>query len=224
MTKKWSILATGAFVAIAAAGATHWVRESSEPSSPRTTGMQRTGPTSDDLKTIRDRVAALEIDRVRRESSAVPAQIAATIEQTSEVPPRKSEAVDNELAEFERSSRHRARLNERIRIEGRDPTWAPHLEQTVMAALETDQFTETTTVDVTCATTVCRIEVRHDNLAAQHQFHQQLAGTEAGREGAGTWCLQTEEEGIAQTFCYIAREGYPELLNDDQRYGVDDSR
>lgn len=176
-------------------------------------GDPSTTATAPDLRALTSRLAALERSQLRLASRPV------TPAEHDSGPPTPAVPTDEQAPDMlpgldvELISRKRIHLDNTLETEGRDPEWAPHVESVVSSTLASDQFEGTTLIAAKCGATVCRIEIEHADQELQRGFHELFARTDAGREGAGAWSSELEVNGRSRTLYYVARKGYPELLN-----------
>jgi hypothetical protein len=94
-----------------------------------------------------------------------------------------------------------------IQSEVTDVAWEREAQRTVAEALARPEFTGTRLESVTCAQTLCKILVRHDDSAARAKFID-ADGLQviAFREHSG---FSHYDRGARETLVYVARKGQP---------------
>jgi hypothetical protein len=88
-----------------------------------------------------------------------------------------------------------------------DADWAPRMEADMQTALEQQEFADSQLIDLACQSSLCRLEVEHDNDGAEQTFlHQFLAMTGFTKTETYYW-RETTDNGNVQMTYYISRDG-----------------
>ncbi|MEE9397883.1 MAG: hypothetical protein V3V31_12810 [Methylococcales bacterium] len=108
----------------------------------------------------------------------------------------------------EKAMQRIALLEENVRSEPVDNNWTPQAEDAIHRALSDAELGGTAIINVDCRSTLCRMEIAHDNsqalLAFQDTFFSQVSGLLPG-------VLMDHierENGTTETVVYLARESY----------------
>ncbi len=89
----------------------------------------------------------------------------------------------------------------------RDSSWAPRYEGT-LRDIAAKQPGNTVVKELTCRTSVCRLEFSHANEPARHEFLRAFHASTPDAEAAHCEPV-VAPDGQAKTTCYIFRRGYP---------------
>ena len=108
---------------------------------------------------------------------------------------------------------HRDRLETALANEAIDQNWAKSLEKELVVDFAAEELAGSRLVDVSCRTTLCKMEIEHEDRDHQLGFPDKLMASEGGKKGAGAWGMEVETDGRFQTVVYLAREGYGENLD-----------
>lgn len=80
----------------------------------------------------------------------------------------------NPLAEQEYASAMEADLELQLEHEGRDADWSVETERSIVDALNSETLAGATLLDARCHSSLCRVEIGHDNEVAQEDFLTQM--------------------------------------------------
>lgn len=91
--------------------------------------------------------------------------------------------------------------------EAYDADWAPRMETNMQTALEQQEFVDSQLIDLACQSSLCRLEVEHENNDAEQTFlHEFLAMAGFTKTETYYW-RETTDNGNVQMTYYISRDG-----------------
>lgn len=151
----------------------------------------------EDLEALRGEVARARAERGR----------------AAEVAEAKAKATD-ERAAHTAEPRHPRRdtaevahsLDTHIAEEPVDAAWGHSAEASIHDALRAETFAGSSLVRAECRSTLCRVEVAHDDPAAADRFFEQVRFSPPFDRGAGV-VTRVGEGASRRTVVYMAREG-----------------
>ena len=88
-----------------------------------------------------------------------------------------------------------------------DPRWSPQAVDHITHVLNSDALSGTTLANLACATTLCRLEVRHDDEDSRDRFMSEIFPALGWQTKAYSQAV-TQTDGGFTTVLYVAREGY----------------
>ncbi len=95
----------------------------------------------------------------------------------------------------------------------KDDEWEKTLEQQINHTLEKNLDNNTALLDIHCETSLCKIEVEHEEADTKMLFMTYLTQLEAFNDKETFYKTDFDENGNETTLLYVAREGYrlPEI-------------
>jgi hypothetical protein len=94
-----------------------------------------------------------------------------------------------------------------------DNGWANEREGELTMALTEQAFAGSRLVDVSCHTSLCKIEVEHDGEDELMSFPEKLMSSDGVGRTGGAWGIESEVDGRWQTVVYVARDGHEYTLD-----------
>lgn len=123
-------------------------------------------------------------------------------EQSSEL-----DAEQLEQIEFERANQILSTLDNEMSKEPYDDIWAPEMQETIATTLQNQKFGGSELVTVACKSSLCRIDVEHDNADAESEFLHSFVPT-AGYTDTEVFYSRSEgSDGRSEMTYYISRDG-----------------
>ena len=113
---------------------------------------------------------AADLARIEREIASLRAELAAR--SVAPPPPAATAATEKEVAppEDDSEARQFVELDQRARNEARDAQWSGGTETKIRDVFAAAQLQGTQVASVSCASTLCKVEVIHDSLEAEQRL------------------------------------------------------
>ncbi len=89
-----------------------------------------------------------------------------------------------------------------------DPAWASQSSASIYQVLETDEFANTSMIDMECRATLCRIEVEHDDNESAERFALGFPMGVSESFSKLTSHQSENEDGSSNTVIYAIRDGH----------------
>ena len=162
--------------------------------------------TDEQIAVMRHDIASLKRELVARRSDASPPAATADAPEaangrgrTSDSPARPPRRSMEEIAHG---------LDQHLGHEGKDPAWSAKAETAIAAAFHEDALKGSSMLRADCHTTVCRVEVSHDDAAAQRDFLGSVRLVPPFNQEGFARRVDDPATGTSKTVVYVAREGY----------------
>jgi type I site-specific restriction-modification system R (restriction) subunit len=156
---------------------------------------------------------ALTLEKINRQTLEKSATVASIEDLINSVQQENLEPYDSmdfeqlEQAELERAKQIISTLDDEMSNEPYDESWAPEMQETITTTLQNVKFDGTELVSVSCQTSLCRIDVEHDNSDAEEEFLHNFVPS-AGYTDTEVYFTRSEEaEGRAFMTYYVSRDG-----------------
>jgi hypothetical protein len=133
-------------------------------------------------------------------SSNVPTQTVATSEE------RLEDEAAQKISEEQQTANMLAALNQRLTKEGDDPSWGPEAETRIASLFSTEKIKGSRIRRADCFSTLCRVEVDHDDVEAQERMGNNLP-MEPPFDGE-TMIQRIDDPLGPRTLLYVARQGH----------------
>lgn len=158
-----------------------------------------------ELRQLRSRMNAVEFRQVQA-AVDTPRDSGPTTETTESDTAATPEIADRLAEGRAKRAREPELLDQRLAVEPRDRSWAPEYERSSTAALER-AFPRDHVQEVKCATSLCRVEITHQDASAQAQFLNEYA-TILPACAAVRFEPRTNQDGTFSTVLHVIRRGY----------------
>jgi len=160
-----------------------------------------------ELVSLRQQVAQLQADRA---SAASPADTSSTdYRDTTALTDPDAAYRSAFAAEQERTATTINALENSMIGEPVDPSWAGYAESEVSHALQdSPDLSATQLTAMNCQSTLCRIDARHHDSAAEMGFLMQLGQLESFRDGQAFSQRMENDDGSIDTVIFVSRTGY----------------
>ena len=99
-------------------------------------------------------------------------------------------------------------LDQTINDEERDEAWYPQAEKTIAFMLESEEFNGSELLTVDCQTTLCRVDVKHNTVAAEINFVHRFAVLSGFENSDSYYSNEEHENGEVTMSFYVSRNGY----------------
>lgn len=118
-----------------------------------------------------------------------------------------------ELEQLKQDSEARAAqvlmtMDNQIAEEPYDAQWAPGMQDSIMTALRQEIFNGTELVDLSCKSSLCRINVQHASVDTEHDFMSQFVASAGFTDTEVFYSREEHEDGSVQETYYISRDGH----------------
>lgn len=120
-------------------------------------------------------------------------------------------AEDLDLMEEEQTYTHAQtinRLDDTLQAEAIDNQWSTETTDLILQALDTENLVNTGLVGSECRSSLCRVEVSHDNEMDFEEFQLWFALEVGEVLPMATMDQQIHEDGSVSSVLYLAREGF----------------
>lgn len=119
--------------------------------------------------------------------------------------PNEAELKQTELDQAKQVT---STLDNEMSNEPFDELWAPEMQATITATLQNTNFQGSDLLTVNCQSSLCRIDIEHENMNAEVEFLHNFVPT-AGYTDTQTFFSRTvESDGRSVMTYYISRDGY----------------
>lgn len=168
---------------------------------------QQIGAFQEDLARIKRQLDELAGGPESRVNAKVKA---AEAEDSSEALESKSlgELEQAEAAERQRLTQYTAVLDGKLDGESYDNRWAEQIESSLTRAFNGNDRAGTQLLSAACRSTLCRIEVAHENPKAESQFLARIGTLQAFGNTRAFYQRVAGQNGGSVTVFYAAREGH----------------
>ncbi len=116
--------------------------------------------------------------------------------------------LERERREREQAARVATRLEHQLASEGSDSAWAPSTEETIQIAVQQERFTGTRLLTVGCQTTLCRLDLYHDDAGAEDAFVTSFTSVLDFAAIDAFYRRTIQPNGSIYMTLYLSRDGY----------------
>lgn len=100
-----------------------------------------------------------------------------------------------------------AAMEGQIAVESYDAQWAPGIEDAIIATLQQPMFNRTELIDLSCKSSLCRINVQHAGVDAEQEFLSQFIVSAGFTDTEVFYSREENNDGSVQETYYISRDG-----------------
>jgi hypothetical protein len=112
-----------------------------------------------------------------------------------------------QAAEAAREEQRLLTLDSHFSGEPYDADWAPRMEANMQTALEQQALVDSQLIELACQSSLCRLEVEHENDAAEQAFLHQFLAMAGFTKTETYYQRETTEDGSVQITYYVSRDG-----------------
>lgn len=116
--------------------------------------------------------------------------------------------LEGERNEREQTARIASQLEYQFSAEASDGAWAPFAEETIQVAVQQGDFTGTELLAISCQSTLCRMELYHDNVEAERSFVTNFTSVLDFAAVDAFYQRVIHNNGSIQMTLYLSRDGY----------------
>lgn len=99
------------------------------------------------------------------------------------------------------------RLEDQLAREEYDARWAPGMQDAITTTLQQSHFTGSELTGLACQSSLCRIDVQHENVDAEGEFLHQFVAAAGFTEAEAFYAREERSDGSVQMRYYVSRDG-----------------